>query len=228
VTSTDALATWARSAYLAAMLRNHLASALLLALLPLAPLQAQDVLDKVAKESCSCATDLDTTLNEEERNMQLGLCMLQSSMPYQKELKKKYGIDLNNIDKDGERFGQLLGMRLAVQCPEFVAMMANMSDDEEAVEEAASAPVLPTSSMEGALSTVKTGQFLTLVVRKEDGASVELLFLDHAEGIDQVLRRPDQGRGTTGTWTYVTQDLFDPVSRSYRPFYVVKGVEAKP
>lgn len=208
------------------MLRNHLASALLLALLPSAQLQAQDVLDKIAKESCTCATDLDTTLNEEERNMQLGLCMLQSAMPYQKELKKKYDIDLNKIDEDGERFGQMLGMRLAVQCPEFVAMMANESSEEE--EAIVAAPVLPTSSMEGALSTVKTGQFLTLVVKKDDGAMVELLFLDHAAGVDQVLRRPDQGRGTTGSWTYVTQDLFDPVSRSYRPFYVVKGVEARP
>ena len=190
---------------------------------------AQDVLDKIAKESCGCATQLDTTLNEEERNMQLGLCMLQSAMPYQKELKKKHGIDLNNIDRDGEKFGQMLGMRLAVQCPEFVALMARMSEEDEVAEEVAPAtPMLPTSTLEGALSTVKSAQFLTLVIRKEDGSSVELLFLDHADGVDQVLRKPDQGRGTTGTWTYATQDLFDPVSRSYRPFYVVKGVEARP
>jgi len=207
---------------------NRILGVLLGALVALSGAQAQDVLDKIAKESCSCATGLDTTLNEEERNMQLGLCMLQSAMPYQKELKKKHGIDLNNIENEGERFGQLLGMRLAVQCPEFVALMARMNAAEEEAAATSTVPTVPVNTFDGALSTVKSGQFLTLVVRKEDGATVELLFLDHAEGVEQVLRRPDQGRGTVGSWSYTTQDLFDPVSRSYRPFYVVKAVAARP
>lgn len=189
-------------------------------------LRAQDVLDKIAKESCGCASDLDTTANAEQRNVQLGLCMLQSASPYQKELKKKYDIDLNDLENQGERFGQLIGMRLAVHCPEFVALMARMSAESE-VEEAPPAEV-PFSTMDGALTTVKSGQFLTLVVKKEDGSSQELLLLEHAEGVQQVLSRPDQGRGTMGSWSYAIQDLFDPVSRSYRPFYVVKAVEAKP
>jgi hypothetical protein len=66
------------------------------------------------------------------------------------------------------------------------------------------------------------------VVKKEDGSTQELLLLGHAENAEQVLRRPDQGRGTSGTWTYVTNDLFDATSRSYRPFYVLKSVEARP
>jgi len=210
------------------MFHHHLAGALLLALLPLAPLKAQDVLDKIAQESCSCAADLDTTANEEQRNIQLGLCMLQNAAPYQKELKKKYGVDLNNLDEGGERFGQLIGMRLALHCPEFVALMARLSEENAEMEEPPPSPAMQTSTMEGALMTVKTGQFLTLVVKKEDGSTQELLLLGHAENAEQVLRRPDQGRGTSGTWTYVTNDLFDATSRSYRPFYVLKGVEARP
>ncbi len=209
------------------MFHHNLAGALLLALLPLAPLKAQDVLDKIAQESCSCAADLDTTANEEQRNIQLGLCMLQNAAPYQKELKKKYGVDLNNLDEGGERFGQLIGMRLALHCPEFVALMARLSEESEVEEPPAQAPVM-TSTMDGSLMSVKSGQFLTLVVKKEDGSTQDLLLLGHAENAEQVLRRPDQGRGTTGTWTYTTSDLYDAASRTYRPFYVLKAVEPRP
>ena len=190
-------------------------------------LHAQDVLDRIAQEACGCASALDTTAGAEQRNVQLGLCMLQSAAPYQKELKKKYDIDLNDLENQGERLGQLIGMRLAVHCPEFVALMARMSAESEEEEEAL--PAGPSfSTMDGALTTVRSGQFLTLVVKKEDGSSQELLLLEHAEGVQQVLSRPDQGRGTLGSWSYAIQDLFDPVSRGYRPFYVVKGVETKP
>jgi hypothetical protein len=209
------------------MFHHHLAGALLLALLPLASLKAQDVLDKIAIESCSCAAELDTTANEEQRNIQLGLCMLQKAAPYQKELKKKYDVDLNNLDEGGERFGQLIGMRLALHCPEFVALMARLSEESEVEEPPAQAPVL-TSTLDGSLLSVKSGQFLTLVVKKEDGSTQDLLLLGHAENAEQVLRRPDQGRGTSGTWTYTTSDLYDAASRTYRPFYVLKAVEPRP
>jgi hypothetical protein len=200
---------------------------LLVVLLVHGPAEAQDVLDKIAKGSCGCVDQLDTTAAEEQRNIQLGLCMLQNATPYQKELKKKYGVDLGNLDRDGERFGELIGMRLALQCPEFVALMARLNEESEVDEPPPTASML-TSSIEGSLSSVKSGQFLSLVVRRDDGSTMELLLLEHAENAEQVLRRPDQGRGTSGTWTYSTSDLYDPVSRSYRPFYVLRSVTPRP
>ena len=209
-------------------MKTRLLLAAILLLAGLAPAHAQDVLDKIAKESCGCAAQMDTLADEEQRNIQLGLCMLQNASPYQKELKKKYDVDLNNLDESGERFGQLIGMRLAIHCPEFVALMARLSEEGEGSETAATAAVVPTNDLEGALVNVKSGQFLTLVVKKDDGSTQDLLLLEHAENAEQVLRRPDQGRGTTGTWTYSTADLYDPVSRSYRPFYVLRAVQPRP
>ncbi len=209
-------------------MEHRFAGALVGAFLAFSTAQAQDVLDKIAQESCSCATQVDTTADEEQRNIQLGLCMLQSASPYQKELKKKHGIDLNDLDRDGERFGELIGMRLALQCPEFVALMTRLNAQGPDAEEPPPSPEMLWNTLEGTLSSVKSGQFLSLLVKRDDGSTIELLLLEHAENAEQVLRRPDQGRGTAGTWSYTTSDLYDPVSRSYRPFHVLRAVAPRP
>lgn len=191
--------------------------------------RAQDAMDAIAAKTCACASTLDTALTTEARNMQLGICMLQSAEPFKKELKKKYKIDLDNIDKDAEGLGRLVGYRMATKCPE---QLARMVQDANAVPEEPSLPSGPVRKFmiqqtPGKLASIRSGQFLTLVVLAEDGRTLDLLLLGQADNVANLLRRPDQGRGATGIWSYTADELFDPLSRTFRPFYVITGYEAQ-
>lgn len=196
--------------------------------------EAQEALDVIATKTCECATTMDTTLATDARNMALGICMLQSAEPYKKELKKKYKIDMDRIEQDAEGLGRLVGYRMATKCPEQLARMVQ-KDSDLSEEPPPPPPSLPAEYVRklivqqtpGKLASVRSGQFLTLVVLAEDGRTLDLLLLGQAENVANLLRRPDQGRGATGIWSYSADELFDPLSRTFRPFYVITGYDAQ-
>src|SRR6185436_21050794 len=101
------------------------------------PLAAQDVLDRIAEESCECVDKL-TDLKSEEDQAALGLCMMGKAMPHEKELKKKYDIDMTQGKEEGKRLGSLIGARMAVKCPKFFEMVKTMREKEK--EELANIP----------------------------------------------------------------------------------------
>lgn len=194
---------------------------------------AQDVLDPIAIKACECVEDMDSTATLEDFQMLLGLCMLQAAEPYQKELKKKYKLDLGRSDKNAEEFGRLVGMRMASKCPKTFADFTRRINGFSA-DPPPPPPVPPHVSSKGAvqqvtgkLTSVRSGQFLTLVVLTGDGRTLDLLLLGQAGAVANVLRRSDQGRGATGVWSYSTEEFFDPLSRTFRPYYVVTDFDSQ-
>ena len=63
---------------------------------------SQNYMDEIAKETCKCLTQITDDLNPEKYAMELGLCMLNASNPYKKQLKKDFKIDLDKIDTHAE------------------------------------------------------------------------------------------------------------------------------
>ncbi|MCB0773262.1 MAG: hypothetical protein KJZ58_08705 [Flavobacteriales bacterium] len=193
-----------------------------------------DVMDPIAEKACECLRDMDSTMTKEEMQTTLGLCMLQAAEPYQKQLKKKYKVDLARSDKNAEEFGRMVGFRMASKCPKTfgaLSMRLNAMDVEPPPPPppgvGAGNYTAPAQSIVGKLTSVRSGQFLTLVVLTEDGRTLDFLLLGQAGNVANVLRQPDQGRGATGRWSYSVQELFDPLSRTYRPYYVVANFDAR-
>ncbi|MGC3943129.1 MAG: hypothetical protein QM762_01095 [Chryseolinea sp.] len=79
---------------------------------------SQDYLEVITKKSCSCLEDVPETLNNEEYNMKLGICIIEASMPYKKQIKKNHNIDLDNIETEGQNLGRLIGLKMATVCPD--------------------------------------------------------------------------------------------------------------
>ena len=92
---------------------------------------AQDVLDKVSDLTCECIeTKAKKNMNSDKMTMMLGLCMLEASSGYKKEIKKKYKIDLTN-EAEFAKFGELLGERMATRCDKFMEIIFEMVGDED-------------------------------------------------------------------------------------------------
>src|SRR5262245_37947811 len=92
---------------------------------------AQDYMDKIANQTCKCAQEIPDTLEQEKLHMQLGLCMLNSALPYKKQIKKDFGINLDNIDTEGKEFGRMIGVRLAASCPDLIIKLTQQSKESE-------------------------------------------------------------------------------------------------
>ncbi|HEY0976651.1 MAG TPA: hypothetical protein VGE21_04205 [Flavobacteriales bacterium] len=187
-----------------------------------APLLAQDALDKIAMKACTCVAGLKDVTNEDERNSQMGVCMLAEASLHEKELKKKHGFDLSKIDTEGEALGRAVGVRMAKHCPEVLLMMAQLGEDGEDLPPPP--PDLLTKTMMGKLVEVRKGEFLTLVVRSETGSTYELLVLGPVENGGELLNAPDPAVGRSMAWSYDERELYDVRSGSFRSFKVLRAL----
>ncbi|HRO98828.1 MAG TPA: hypothetical protein PLN54_05285 [Flavobacteriales bacterium] len=186
-------------------------------------LHAQDVLDAIARDVCPCLGDLSAPMGKDSLTMKLGVCMLQASMPHQKELKKKYGVDLARFDgESGEKLGGLIAVKLITSCPDFMPLAMRLAEDD------APPPVAPgpaVRTVHGSVQEVTPSQFLTITVRTEDGRTYDLLLLDHVPNVEQVSQDPAKARGFHGKWGYEEREFFDPYTRSYRTYRVLRTLE---
>jgi hypothetical protein len=197
--------------------RNLIALAFIL---PSFTLSAQDVLDGIAKGTCDCLLALDRNeFQGEALQMQLGLCMMKASAPYEKELRKQYKVDFSRLDDGaGEKLGELVGMRLVGVCPEFLQILAEMESAPatEAVD-------VVISSVTGVVTGLRDRQFSTILVKDVSGRTVELLRLEHFQNAD--LLAGASATGVKGTFAYTVRELYDPVAGTYRSHNVLVGLE---
>ncbi len=103
---------------------------------------SQDYMDKIAIASCECIDNVSDTIPTDQFNMELGLCMLEASMPYKKQLKKDHGINFDKIESQGEKLGRLIGIKLASTCPNTLMRMVKKVNPELEFED----PKSPTVS----------------------------------------------------------------------------------
>lgn len=195
--------------------------ALLLSGLLTDPVHGQDVLDKISGEICPCVGDLNGQVPKDTLTIKLGVCMISAAMPYQKELKKKYGVDLKRLDgPTGERLGQLVAVKLVTTCPGFAELAMRLAE-----EDAPPPPPGPSlRTVQGTIQEITPSQFLTITVRTDHGPSYEFLLLDHVPNIEQVSQEPAKAKGFYAKWDYEEREFYDPYTRTYKTFRVLRSI----
>ena len=185
-------------------------------LLLFTPVFAQDYMDKIAQESCQCLDDSEVEMDDDRMVMELGLCMLNASMPYKKQLKKDYDIDLDKIDQQGEALGQIIGVRMISFCPDALMAMAGQMIDEESDEFNYSE-----ETYSGVVTRIEGERFVIFSIKDVDGKTKKFYWLTHVESdfdfemeYENVLDRDVYVR-------YMTQQIFDPRINEYRTYNVL-------
>jgi len=177
---------------------------------------AQDVLDSIAIETCKCLDDFDlNNIDSEKFTMQIGLCMIEKAMPYSDHLEREFEIDFKNIDgADGEKLGQLVGIRMATTCPDKLMAFANMdTEDSEIV----------TNSINGILKDILTEGFNIISIEDDSGRQYSLLWLSYFENSYDLLKRKKDILGKKVSISYEEIELFDPKINEYRKFKIIKA-----
>lgn len=185
--------------------------------------RAQEVLDKIATQACSCMKDVKDEGDADAYQTKMGLCVIQVAMPYSKELKKKYDLNLDHLDEStGQKLGMLVVTRMTAHCPDVIAKIAASagSDDADDATTAANA-----SSLDGEVTSVRSQGFTTITVRSGSGRPVELLWLEFFDGADQLTSGTLEGR--KGTFSYVEREFLDPATKAYRKYNVITGFKPR-
>ena len=173
----------------------------------------QDVLNDITNIACECIDGMELRSDQQSRNMQLGLCIIESAEPYKDQLYKEYGIDFNYIDGDsGRKLGELIGVRMATLCPN---TLMRVSQSEEQAN---------SGFVVGNIEELKTEQFNILVVTDEDGKKYNFLWLYEFDKSFELLEDTGSLKGAYVEIGYEQAELFDPRINEYRTFLIIREI----
>ena len=126
-----------------------------------------DYLEEIAIASCNCADSLSPDLKISDRNIRLGLCMINACEPYGEELLRDHQIDLKRIDSQGEELGVLVGIKMASICPE---KLIELAGEDEVKNDTESSDEYRTIAGEGVVFSIIEEPFVYFTIKDEEGS----------------------------------------------------------
>lgn len=176
---------------------------------------SQDFLDIVAQETCDCITQKDLEgLTSDEKEMQLGVCMF-GSISKRKSQFDEYTHGKNLMEYGYEKFGEEVGINMAIHCPLFFMEYAN-EDISFGEEEKLSIEL-------GKIATIEKKQFNVVNLEVGDGSILKFLWLWDFEGSELLIK--NQLKDKWVNIFYSNLMLYDPDRKTYVSYKVIEGIE---
>ena len=183
-------------------------------------------MDKIVEKACDCVSDIDK--NGENYTIKLGLCMIEASMPYAKQIKKDYGIDMIGIHgKDAQKLGQILGMKMASKCPNALIEATNEVLEDDKVDIYGNLENTTNESVTGVINDIREETFVTLSIKDENGKISKYIWLTYVECEEDFLTNYKDYLGEEVTIKYQVQEFFDPKIQEYRNYNVITSVTSE-
>ena len=179
-------------------------------------LMAQDdYMDKVVQQACSCVSELENP--EDINELNLGLCIIQEAIKYQDEIKRDYGIDMANIDREGEELGRIVGMKMLNTCPEEITRIVNATYPEE------DSPASE-DSVTGEIKAVGQGDFIYFSLTDSDGRTSKFYWLTFVESEFDLQNNYKQLAGRRVSIDYTVYEFYDSNLGEYRNYNVIDAI----
>lgn len=179
-------------------------------------------MDDIVNKACECLTNIPDTLDTQQYNMELGLCILEASSPYKKKLKKDFDIDLDKIDTEGESLGRLIGVRMTTVCPDALISISKRSAQKKLEKEPLEISDLGFEKAHGFITNIEDDYFVVFSVKDENGKITKFYWLTFIDSSIELTQNYDALVGKTANISYEEMEFFDPKISEYRTFNVIK------
>lgn len=180
---------------------------------------SQEYMDKIAQQTCDCLSKIADTANAERMYMELGVCMIKASEPYKKQLKKDYDIDFNNIEKEGEALGKIVGFKMATVCPDGLIRLLKMAETEPKENKKEALTSI------GKVTQIDREVFVVFSVFDNSGKSMKFYWLTSAESNIDLANNYKTLIESDVKIKYYTKEFFDPKIGEYRNFNIIEKIE---
>lgn len=183
---------------------------------------SQKYLVKIAEESCVCLENISDTINPEQINMEMGMCIIEAAIPYKKQLLKEHDIDMDQIDVYGEKLGMLIGVKLASVCPNTLLRVTKLSKAgiEEEPEEIDDIQIV-----NGTVTKIEDEHFVIFSLKDETNRVSKYYWLSGIESDIDITSNYLELLNKDIIIAYETIELFDPRIQVYRQFKVITEIK---
>jgi len=200
-----------------------LAGCLLLGLISGVSAQESDIIDKVAKETCTCMDGRDLEgITKESFEQEIGTCLIDVASKYTAELQEAMDFDINDQNSVSS-LGEKVGRNIAMNCPTlFQKMMELYSDDQEVSPD----QVQQLARYRGTFVRMeKSGAFAKIVLRGEGSAETSFTWMEYFPGSEMFIEGSDSLNGQIMTVTYKTSKVYHPGTNEYREMKIITRVD---
>lgn len=183
---------------------------------------SQKYLVKIAEESCVCLENISDTINPEQINMEMGMCIIEAAVPYKKQLLKDHDIDMDQIDVYGEKLGMLIGVKLASVCPNTllrVTKLANVGNIEEPEE------IDDIQIVNGTVTKIEDDMFVIFSIKDETNRVSKYYWLTGIDSDVDITSNYMDLLNKDISIAYETKELFDPRIQVYRQFKIITEIK---
>ncbi len=174
---------------------------------------AQDNLDIITDEACKCIQEKELTgKNQQELQMELGMCIIQSLSALDESGRDSLGIDMSDQNAMYQ-LGEKVGIRMAVKCPDALMKMV------ETVETVETKPRVEISNAEnqaqGTITGVEIKDLVVVTLETIDGSLLKLVWLRPFDGAINFINDPGAMNGKQVIAEYQTTEIYAPERKGY-------------
>ena len=178
----------------------------------------EDILDVFAQETCDCISKKNVeSLSQEQINLELGFCIMQSLGNHTGEYEEKYPVDV----KDPESFsklGEKIGFRMAAKCPSILQKVATVNNGQSEVQR-------PVSEMIGTVKRLRGTDVNFLVITDEQNRDQTFIWLRYFNGSDWLIDDFEDLIGKKIKVTYSLVEVYSPKAKDYFNQKEIKGIQ---
>ncbi|MEM6763441.1 MAG: hypothetical protein AAF824_00335 [Bacteroidota bacterium] len=173
-----------------------------------------EVFNKISKEVCTCLTDA----QNEEKNIDNAVqtCMESAAMNHMVEL-----MEIANLSEltpeEGEKLGELIGMKVMRDCPTFIEMAIQMSREENEAVKA--------NQISGVLKKISGNDLGRIIIETPEGIE-EVLYIIHPleEDPDNILSSISSYKGQEITVNWMEAEVYTPKISMFAPVKQVVAI----
>ncbi len=190
-----------------------------LLLLLISPLLAQkNYMDAIVNDACGCLEKVSTDLNTDQTTLELGLCIIEAALPYKEQILADYGINLENMDTEGGKLGNLIGVKMASVCPKLLVALSEQATEDKEDD------TPKERFFSGQVTKINTDLFVNFTIKNEEGKSLKFYWLTFIKANDGMLQDYEKLKGKKVRIMYLQQEFFDPKIEEYRYFNVITSL----
>ncbi|MFZ6656736.1 hypothetical protein [Undibacterium sp. TJN19] len=174
---------------------------------------SQDYLENISRKSCECADKIPLDSPKEGYTAQFGICIIKSFSPAEKErFQKEFNLNFNDMSKDGEKIGSIVGTSMASQCPNTILKISAVSKGTS-------------GSATGVVSKIENDSFVVFSLRERNGTNSKFIWLTQFPSKFDLPNTYQSLLGKNVELKYEVKNIFDPKIGEYRQYKVLTDIK---
>ena len=185
---------------------------------------SQDFKKSIAQEACKCVKEnVKDDMSEKQVQLKFGICMMKVTAPYKKEIKKEFGIDLDDYSKKESMYelGRQMGLIMDQECPEVFERF--IKDEDMKTTEENSGELL----MHGEIAKIEKDSFVVFYLKGDNNILTKFYWISNVDSNIELEKKYNELTGKKVDVVYYSAEIFDYKINEYRKVNILQTLKTE-